>query len=349
MVADEYVVFDRETRSVQEAVEIYNRIQQKINNFIEEKCYEVFYTVSAGIVDFSRVDNQEYQNIMKLSEFALNEAKNTGKNKYYIYNSEDYKAFLHKKDLISQMLWSVNHDFKGFESYFQPIIDIKEQRLCNAETLLRFNSMEGTMISPAEFIPLLEESNLIIPVGRWVLYQAMEACSRIRQSIPEFKVSVNLSYIQVLKSNVLEEIQRGLEKYQLSPDSVIIELTESGFLESNEYFINFCNGLKEHGIPLALDDFGTGYSNFHYLYNLNLSTIKIDRTFTVKALSNPYEHNLLQHMADMVHGIQLKLCIEGIETKEELDKINEIGPDYIQGYYFGKPCPLQQFLEQFIS
>ncbi len=349
MVADEYVVFDREARSVEEAVEIYHKIQHEINCFIEEKCYEVFYTVSAGIVELSPVDNQEYRNIMKLSEFALNEAKNTGKNKCYIFNIDDYKAFLHKKELISQMLWSVNHDFEGFEAYFQPIMDMKAQKLGNAETLLRFRSPNGEMVSPVEFIPLLEESNLIIPVGRWVLHQAMEVCSKIRKSIPDFKVSVNLSYIQVLKSNVLEEIQKGLEKYGLSPDSVIIELTESGFLESNEYFINFCNGLKEHGILLALDDFGTGYSNFHYLYNLKLSVIKIDRSFTVKALSNPYEHNLLQHMADMIHGINLKLCIEGIETKEELDRINEIGPDFIQGYYFGRPCPFEQFLELMVS
>lgn len=348
VVADEYVVLDKEARSVEVAVEIYNKVQQEIQNFIEEKCYEVFYTVSAGIVDFSRADNQEYQNIMKLSEFALNEAKNTGKNKCYVYNSEDYKKFLHKKDLISQMLWSVNHGFKGFEVYFQPIVDNRTQKMCNAETLLRFRGPDGEMVRPLEFIPLLEESNLIIPVGRWVLLQAMEACSRIRQTIPEFRVSVNLSNIQVLKSNILEEIQSGLTKFRLNSSSVIVELTESGLLESNEYFICFCEGLKEHGIPLALDDFGTGYSNFHYLYHLNPSIIKIDRTFTLKALNNAYEHNLLQNMADMIHGIHLKLCVEGIETKEELDRINKIGPDYIQGFYFGKPCPLEQFLDQFL-
>lgn len=347
MVADEYVVFDKEARSVEEAVEIYHKIQHKINCFIEEKCYEVFYTVSAGIVEFSRIENHEYQNIMKLAEFALSEAKNTGKNKCYIYNSEDYKAFLHKKKLISQLRWAVNHDFEGFEAYYQPVMDIEVQMMRNAETLLRFRTPDGQMIPPVEFIPLLEESNLIIPVGRWVLYQALEACSILQQSIPRFRIAVNLSYIQVLKSDVLEEIKKGLAKYQLSPDSLIVELTESGFLESNENFINFCNGLKEQGVMLSLDDFGTGYSNFHYLYNLNLCAIKIDRAFTVKALNNSYEYNLLKYMANMVHGINLHLCIEGIETKEELERIQEIKPDFIQGYYYGKPCPFEQYLEQF--
>ena len=348
VVADEYVIVDLQGRTIEDAVELYRRIQQKINQFIEEQCYEVFYTISAGIVDFSRVVNKAYHNLMKLSEFAMNEAKNTGKNKYYVYEREDYHAFLHKKELTSLLLWAVNHDFEGFEAYFQPIMDIRKGKLCNAETLLRFRSEKTGMISPAEFIPLLEESNLIIPVGKWVLEQAMAACSAVREKLPDFRVSVNLSYIQVLKSDVLNEILQCLEKYQLSPDSIIIELTESGFLESNTFFFNFCNGLKEKGIPLALDDFGTGYYNFHYLYDLNLNTIKIDRSFTLKALKNTYEHNLLQHMSDMVHDIDLKLCIEGIETKEELDKICEIDPDYIQGYYFGKPCPLAKFIEQFL-
>jgi EAL domain-containing protein (putative c-di-GMP-specific phosphodiesterase class I) len=126
----------------------------------------------------------------------------------------------------------------------------------------------------------------------------------------------------VLRSDVLNDILEGIQKYQLKEGSIYIELTESGFLESNSYFINFCEGLKANGIPLALDDFGTGYSNFHYLYNLNPSTIKIDRSFTLKALKSSYEYSLLRHMVDMTHDIDLKLCIEGIETIQELNKIS---------------------------
>jgi EAL domain-containing protein (putative c-di-GMP-specific phosphodiesterase class I) len=244
---------------------------------------------------------------------------------------------------------SVNNDFKGFEAYFQPIVDIKNDRLSAAETLLRFQSEETGAVSPAEFIPLLEESGLIIPVGRWVLHQAMAACSRIQKYIPDFRISVNVSYIQVLKSDMLSEIKEAVATYGLPKGSMTMELTESGFLESDATFIKFCDGLKENDIPLALDDFGTGYSNFHYLYNLSPHTIKIDRSFTVKALNNSYEYNLLQHMVEMTHSIDLKLCIEGIETKQELDKISEICPDYIQGYYFGKPAPLEAFIRDHIE
>lgn len=348
IVADEFVVIDYEG-GAEEAQKLYKKIREKIDIFIEENKYEVFYTISAGILRFADVKNQTYENLMKLSEFSLSKAKELGKNTYYIYLKDDYHAFLHKRELIHIMRRAVNNDFKGFEAYFQPIMDIKKNKLSGAETLLRFHSEETGMISPAEFIPLLEESGLIIPVGRWVLHQAMAACSRIQKIIPDFRISVNVSYIQVLKSDMLSEIKEASETYGLKNGSVVMELTESGFLESDSNFVSFCDGLKDNGIPLALDDFGTGYSNFHYLYNLSPNTIKIDRSFTLKALNNDYEYNLLRHMVEMTHSIDLKLCIEGIETQKELEKICDISPDYIQGYYFGKPSPFTVFLKEHVE
>ncbi|MBQ6889339.1 MAG: GGDEF and EAL domain-containing protein [Lachnospiraceae bacterium] len=349
IVADEFVILDFSKRGIKEAEKLFDEIRWKINLFIEDNQYEVFFTVSAGIIDFATVQGQDYSELMKRAEFSLNKAKENGKNTGYVYDEQDYNLSLRHRKLVQIMRQSVSHDFEGFETYFQPIMNMKEGRLANAETLLRFCNEEMGMVSPAEFIPLLEESGLIIPVGKWVLYQAMEACKEIQKKIPDFKISVNLSYIQVLKSDVLKEILYGVRKYELQPESLIIELTESGFLESDANFIGFCDGLKENGILLALDDFGTGYSNFHYLYNLSPNTIKIDRSFTLKALKNNYEFNLLRYMVDMVHSINLKLCIEGIETEQELSKICEIEPDYIQGYYFGKPSPLNRFLDDFVN
>lgn len=349
IVADEFIVMDFSGRGVEEAKALYKEIRKKIDCYIEENHYEVFYTLSAGVLALESIESQTYYNLMKWSEFALNEAKKRGKNNCYFYDEKDYEVFLRKRKLIRIMRQAVNNDFEGFEAFFQPIMDIKENRLAGAETLMRFYTEETGMISPVEFIPLLEESALIIPVGKWILHQAMGACSKIQQTMPQFRISVNLSYIQVLKSNVLAEIVSGMEEYHLNPGSIIIELTESGFLEADNNFIGFCEGLRENGILLALDDFGTGYSNFHYLYNLNPNTIKIDRSFTMKALNNDYEFNLLQHMVDMTHSIDLKLCIEGIETEQELEKIGKIGPDYIQGYYFGKPCAFHQFWEEHIE
>lgn len=346
IVADEFIVLDLEKgHGEEDAVKLYKRIRGGIDYFIAENHYEVFYTISAGVLDMAKVRNQKYKNLMKLSEFALNEAKNHGKNQHYLYELSDYKRFMHRRKLLRTLRQAVNNQCEGFEAYFQPIVDIGQKKLIGAETLLRFHHEELGDVSPVEFIPLLEESGLIIPVGRWVLEQALEACSRIQKKIPGFRVSVNISYIQVLKSSVLGVILDLIKYYDLQPGSLMIELTESGFLESNENFLRFCQGLRENGILLALDDFGTGYSNFHYLYNLNPDTIKIDRSFTLMALNNPQEYDLLRHMVDMTHSIHLKLCIEGIETDQELHKICEMNPDYIQGFYFGKPCSYHNFVE----
>ena len=342
VVADEFIVIDFSGRSVEDAIALYNQIHEKVNEFIESNCYEVFYTLSAGILDFASVNRRHYSNVMMLAEFALNEAKEHGRNRYYIYKKADYHAFLAKRELLKNIRHAINRDFEGFEAYFQPIVGIKNNRLNSAETLLRFH-LDDEYVPPMKFIPLLEESGLIIPVGKWVLNQAAKACSEIRKEIPGFKVSVNVSYVQVLKSDVLNDILDALKRYQLDSSTIMIELTESGFLEVNDNFVAFCDGLKKHNIPLALDDFGTGYSNFRYLAELYPNTIKIDRSFTLKALNSDYDYLLLQHMVDMTHSVDLKLCIEGVETEAELAKICGINPDYIQGYYFGKPCDYATF------
>lgn len=346
---DEFMIVDFTAKSVESARKLYKKIRRRIDDLIEDNGYEVFYTVSAGILDFKEVTDRDYENLMKITEFALSEAQIRGRNQCYIYVKEDYSAFQRKRRLIQLMRMAINNDYEGFETYYQPIIDIKNNQLYGAETLLRFRTEETGPVSPVEFIPMLEESGLIIPVGRWVLEQAMSACSEIQKKIPDFRVSVNLSYIQILKSNILAEITEGMERYHLPVGSIMVELTESGMLETNANFQKFCEGLKKNSISLALDDFGTGYSNFHYLYQLNPDTIKIDRSFTICALQYDYEYTILKYMVSMSHGIALKLCIEGIETAEELSKICEIDPDYIQGYYFGKPCSLQQFWEEHLK
>lgn len=348
MVADEFIVVDFQGGSARKAQKLYKKIRQKIEDFIEENQYDVFYTISGGIISNDQIREKSFSDIMKLSEFSLNEAKRQGRNRSYMFSEEDYEDFLRKKRLVRIMRKAVYNDFEGFDVHFQPIVDAESGKLASAETLLRFWSEETGPVPPIRFIPILEETGLIIPVGKWVLEQACARCSEIHKSIPDFRVSVNLSYVQVKKSNVLKEIISNVEKYDLTPESLVIELTESGFLESDSNFIKLCDGLKEARIALALDDFGTGYSNFHYLYDLSPNIIKIDRSFTVKALQSSYEHGLLEHIIQMIHSIQLRICIEGIETDEELKKINNLGPDFIQGYFFGKPCSYDVFCEKYI-
>ena len=350
IVADEFAVLDTKDRGIGEAKLLYEQIRNKINKSIEETGYEVFYTISAGILNFESLDSKHYTNIMKLSEFSLNKAKEAGRNQYWIFQWEEYELFQKKKELAQIIRKAIVNEFEGFEVYFQPIVDVQRGELVSAEALLRFKGPDGNMISPIEVIPILEESGLIIPVGRWVLHKSMEACSEIQKTIPGFRVSVNLSYIQVMKSDIVKDIAMGVREYGLQPGSITIELTESGSFDINSAtFERFCNGLKHNGVLLALDDFGTGYSNFSYLYELSPDTIKVDRSLTLKALRNDHEYRLLQHMIDMSHSVDIKFCVEGIETQEELEKISLIRPDLIQGYFFGKPCPYPEFMERYVK
>lgn len=187
-------------------------------------------------------------------------------------------------------------------------------------------------ISPVEFIPLLEETGLIIPAGKWMLHQAISTCSRWQKYIPNFRININLSYVQVMKSRVLTEILTALRLYGLEPSAVGIELTESGYLDTNTHFQKLWDGLKKNGVLVILDDFGTGYSNLHCLGDLRPNYIKIDRSFTLKALNNQYEHDLMTQIITMTHKLDLTICVEGIETEDEFAKISELDPDYIQGF-----------------
>lgn len=374
ILADEFMVVDFSGGDMEDATELYKNIRKSLDTFIEKNSYKSVFTISAGAVDTAKTSGT-YENIMKLSEYALNTAKDLGKNRCYIFKQEDYDIFLRKKQITRQLHHAVNHGFEGFETYYQPIVDTKTRRLVGAEALMRFSMPERCedgetkkeavcvgedghdadekvhweRISPVEFIPLLEETGLIIPAGKWMLHQAISTCSRWQKYIPNFRININLSYVQVMKSRVLTEILTALRLYGLEPSAVGIELTESGYLDTNTHFQKLWDGLKKNGVLVILDDFGTGYSNLHCLGDLRPNYIKIDRSFTLKALNNQYEHDLMTQIITMTHKLDLTICVEGIETEDEFAKISELDPDYIQGFLFGKPQPAEEFYENLIK
>lgn len=347
IVADEFAVVDFLGGTVTDARKLYRDIRMALAEFVEENQYKAVYTISGGILPNEAMEDS-FENVMKFSEFALSEAKKTGKNSVWIFDKEAYDKYLKKRHLLQLMHRAVNHEFQGFETFFQPLVNAADGQLSGAEALLRFRLQDGTMISPGEFIPILEESGLIIPVGRWVLREALRECKEWQKYVPNFKVNVNLSYVQMLKSQVLNDIVNIVEEYGVNPSSVCIELTESGYLEDNTRFNKVWNGLKDYGVLLALDDFGTGYSNLHCLSDLKPAYIKIDRSFMLKALNKEYEYRLLNSIVEMSHSLGLHVCMEGIETEIELERARTAEPDYIQGFLFGKPCDGESFFKQFV-
>ncbi len=349
VVSDEFLVVDFEGRRTEEGKELYRNVRNKIHNFIIEKNYEVLFTISGGVLDFKDTDEASYSQVMKYTEYALNEAKRLGKNTCYLYNTEDYRRFLRRRNLNLHLRQAINNHFEGFEAYFQPLFSADDHRLIGAETLMRFRSEDfGGMVSPGEFIPILEETFLIVPAGRWIMHEALKMCRDVQKYLPDFKISINISHVQILRSSIGREILAAVKQYGLNPNCVTIELTESGLLETDTRFTTLWAHLKEAGITLALDDFGTGYSNFRYLTDLQPDIVKIDRTFAAKAVVDEFEFEMLSLFSKMIHGLDLKVCVEGVETAAEMEKLCQLPPEYLQGFFLGKPCPKEQFIEQFV-
>lgn len=349
VVSDEFIIVDYLATGIDEAKSLYHSIRHAIDRYVESIQYEVMFTVSGGILDLATLEEKTYKNIMRYSEYALNKSKKNGKNQYYVFNYEDYNQFLMIKQLTQSLRKSAADNFKGYELYYQPLIDVVTGNVCGAEALLRYKSEDGNILPPNIFIPILEESGLIVPVGKWIINEAIKKCKEIQAVIPEFHVNINVSYIQVIKSNLVKNVTTAIEKYNINPSSIIIEMTESGLLESNKRYMKIWSALKKRGVGLALDDFGTGYSNFNYMSQLEPDLIKIDRKFTAKALNNKYDYNMLTLIHKMVFNLGLKICIEGVETKGEMEKIKSMCPNFFQGYFFGRPCPYEDFVSQFVK
>lgn len=349
VVADEFMIIDTAGGTAKDAKALYRKVRNGVDHLISRNNYKAFFTISGGVISGETLGQVDYNELLKYTQFALSEAKARGKNQVYYFQVEDYEKFLRRRKILVELRKAVSNDFEGFDVFFQPIITRGGKDLYAAESLLRFWTSEKETVSPTEFIPILEESGLIIPVGKWVLHRALEMCVKCREKRPDFKVSVNLSYIQILKSNFFKDVTEALEQYKLRPDSLIIELTESGYVENSPAVRKLWEQLKDRGVLIAIDDFGTGYSNLQSIGNMMPNIIKLDRGFTVKALNNNYEHQLMDQIIQLIHSVDLKVCVEGVETMEELTEIERLSADCIQGYYYGKPCEKQAFYKDFVE
>lgn len=349
LVADEFMLVDEGQAGKEDPFAVYRKIQQAIAVTAKRKEYSRFYTISAGLLK-EEFAGKTVEEIMRFTEFALNEAKRNGRNQMKPFVRADYETYLKKLDIRKALRQDVNNDFSGFEVYYQPIVSASEDyKLIGAEALLRWKNEKFENLSPAVFIPILEESGLIIPVGRYVLWEAARACKKWKKYIPEFHINVNLSYVQLYKSDLMRDVEKCVQEVGIDPESLVLELTESGYIETNERIKELFNDLKARNFDLALDDFGTGYSNMRYLKEIDFKTVKIDRSFVVQALQNEYDFNIISHIIDMVHSLGSVVCMEGIEGEEELSKMMATKPDMIQGYYFGKPSPADRFEKDFLG
>ena len=349
LVADQYMLVDMLSKSQDDVVQLFNRIGEKIDEFIVDENYKSIFSVSAGVTDISTLA-EGAEECRKKSDFSLKSAKKRGRGSIYFFEDEDYKASLRKNTILSALRSATVNDFEGFEVYYQPILDSNGDRIIGAEALLRFfmHSDDAVeMVSPVEFIPLLEESRLIIPVGEFVLDEAAKMCREMQQYIVDFRVNINVSYIQIMRVKMANKILSAIKANHLRPESICIEMTESGFMDMTPYFCRFRKRLEDNKIQFIIDDFGTGYSNLRYISEMNPDYVKIDKDFTARAMSNEKDYELFRKIIEMVHSVNVKICIEGIEKEEWACAMKEIHVDYMQGYLYGRPCEKGVFLKEY--
>lgn len=351
LVADQYVIVDLEAASKEDTLKLKERITDKLYEFIVAENYEAVFSISVGVIAAATF----YEGVEECGrkfEFVLKQAKSMGKNGFYFFDENDYEAFQRKGRIIAALRNSIVNGCRGFEVYYQPIVDCCSEKIIGAEALMRFSMMaedEQVSISSVEFIPLLEETGLIIPAGRYVLNEAAEMCSEMQQYIPGFKVNVNVSYVQIIQGNVEHDILAAIEKNSLKPETICIEMTESGFMDMTPSFCRFRKTLDDNNINFVIDDFGTGYSNFHCIRDMNPSYVKMDKDFTAKAMNDARDNELYRNIIPLVHSIDVRICAEGIEERDWYLKMKEMQVDYLQGYYFGRPCRKEQFIQQYTA
>lgn len=314
-------------------------------NFNGKKYY---CTLSAGCSVYPQ-DGETYLDLMKYAGYSLEYSKKNGRNKITFFSSDILSRQTRSLDLTEILRESIEKGFIGFQLYFQPQVDAANGRVIGAEALTRWRCNKYGMVSPAEFIPLLEKSSMIIPVGKWIFKQAVQKCKQWIQIQPDFVMSINLSYMQVTEPDFIAFMRNTLQEANLCPDNIIVELTESCLVKGSRSVKRIFDKIRGLGIKIAMDDFGTGYSSLEMLKKSPADMVKIDKTFIKDIKTSNFDATFIRFIVTLCHDVGIKVCLEGVEDWEEYHIVNPMGLDFIQGFLFGRPEPEEEFIKKFLK
>jgi diguanylate cyclase (GGDEF)-like protein len=317
--------------------EIFCSIQKCLNRPQEMDGKMYFCTVSAGTVFYPQ-SGKDYFVLYKHAEAAMDLAKRDGKNKNCIFSKEQYNRWVRSISMREDIQKSVERNCDGFSLFFQPIVQADGCQIMGAEALLRWRNPKGRMVAPMEFIPILEETKMILPVGRWIVERALDECQKWQKIIPDFHININVTYEQFKDPSFKDFVKECIDGRQMKPNTVILELTEGSIISDWGFLNQQFEFFHERGIGIAMDDFGTGYSSLASLKNTSCDVIKIDREFVKRILDNDFDRNLVKYTVQLCHGIGQKICVEGVEDQAVYDLlVHDCNVDAIQGYLFGHP------------
>jgi len=301
------------------------------------------YHLSASIgISIYPGDSPDATALLRNAELAMYRAKDQGKNNFQFHSPQMNARSLEYVVLERSLRRAIELD--EFMIHFQPQVDLVNGRIVGAEALLRWNLPEVGMIPPVKFIPLAEETGLIVPIGRLVLLRACVAARQWREAgLHDFRVAVNLSPRQFNQSELVLDVINILEDSGLPPQNLELEITESMVMANPEHATAILRELRGVGVHLAIDDFGTGYSSLGYLKSFPVHTLKIDRSFIKDVPADPDDVAITHAIIAMGHSLRLNVVAEGVETAEQFEFLREHGCDFMQGYLVGKPMPAEEF------
>ena len=341
---DEFAVIIRD-----EEYEEFARICKDIQAIFEKPWFlkgeDYYCTMSMGVVCFP-TDGNTVDDLIRKADVALLTAKKKGKNRVENYNEKVEDTSFYRLDLEKNMRRATLNECNEFEVYYQPIMDQEktDNPCCGAEALVRWNSSELGFISPADFIPLAEYLGLINPIGDHVLYQAVKRCKYWNDcGHPDYKINVNLSVIQLLQNDFVKKLRRILDKTKINPKNVTLEVTESLAINDMERIKKILDQIKKLGVKVALDDFGTGYSSLNHIREMPIDVIKIDRCFVENLSEDEFSGAFVKMVSELAKTIGVTVCVEGVEQKKQIEALKGMNVRLIQGYYYGKPMPVEEF------
>ena len=338
---DEFVVLLRETIA-EGAAHVAGKILNSLVVACDIEGMQISTYASIGISIYPD-DANDADTLIKNADLAMYRAKDEGRNNFQFYTPE--------MNLRADRLFSMEKDLrlalerKEFSLYYQPQVDWASGTVCGAEALLRWKHPEKGFIPPSEFIPVAEETGQIIDIGEWVLRTACAQLSIWRQQgMPVFPVSVNLSIRQLRQPDLAQIVESLLEEMGLQPNDIELELTEGIMMDDTPAAMTFLTQMHELGVRLSIDDFGTGFSSLSYLKNLPLDRLKIDQSFVRDIGTDVSDAAIVHSIISLGHRLKLSVIAEGVESLEQLDFLRVRGCDEIQGYYFSRPLPVDEFV-----
>jgi diguanylate cyclase (GGDEF)-like protein/PAS domain S-box-containing protein len=333
---DEFVILLEELESANDSTVVSERIQDDLKQPFQLAGQAVFVSVSIGIV-CGTTEYEHPEDMLRDADIAMYRAKASGRARYAVFDTALRERAMTRLELEGDLRVALGRD--EIKIYYQPILSLTSGKVLGFEALLRWFHPRRGLISPGEFIPLAEETGLILPIGRWVLREAcrqLVAWQTMFRNDPPLTMSVNISGRQFAQNTLLEQIRQVLKETGLDPHTLKLEITESLLMESSPTALTTLRDLREMGIQLLIDDFGTGYSSLGYVQNFPIDTLKIDRMFISQMTADRNHSEIARTIIQLAHELGLGTIAEGIETVDQLRRLNDLNCEYGQGWLFSK-------------